>query len=50
MSSFQISFSDLNEEAQRRYLEFQSVTSPDELNVEISPIAIIDKEEENSNA
>ena len=49
MTSYQIFFSDLNEEAQRRYLKFQSVSSPEELNVDCFPIATVDKEEEDSN-
>lgn len=42
--TFEIYFNDLTPEAQKRYLEFQEVTNPEELNPEISPLAIIEKE------
>ncbi len=41
MRSFEIMFSDLNENAQKRFLEFQEVKSEKEGNFEVSPIAII---------
>lgn len=43
--TFEIYFSDLNEEAQKEYLEFQGVESAEELNTDISPIAIIENED-----
>jgi hypothetical protein len=46
MTSFEIFFADLNEEAQKRYLEFQGVSSPEDLNADLAPIAIVDKAEE----
>ena len=46
MKSFEIMFSDLTEDAKKGYLKFQGVSSADELNWEISPLAIIDKEDE----
>lgn len=46
MESFEIFFSDLSPEAQKRYLNFQGVSDPDDLNADIIPLAIIDKAEE----
>jgi len=46
MRTFEIMFSDLTPEAQKRYLEFQKVSDPSELNWEISPLATIDVEDE----
>jgi hypothetical protein len=46
MDSFEIFLSDLNEEAQKRYLAFQGVESADDLNGDICPLAIIDKSDE----
>jgi len=45
MKSFEIYFQDLNEDAQKRYLEFQGVSDPLDLNPTLAPIAIIDKED-----
>lgn len=47
MKIFEIYFSDLTESARRRYLQFMEVEDPSELNVDISPLCIIDKEDEN---
>ena len=46
MNSFEIYFHDLTEEAQERYLRFRSVSSPEDLNADLSPLAIIDLENE----
>jgi len=43
-----IYFADLNEDAKRRYLEFQKVESEDELNPEVIPIGILDREDEDT--
>jgi hypothetical protein len=40
---FEIYFSDLTEEAQKRYLEFQGVDDPAELNAEYSPLCILER-------
>ena len=40
MATFEVYFDDLHEEAQGRYLEFQGVEDPAELNAEFSPICI----------
>ena len=45
MGLFEIYFDDLHEEAQGRYLEFQGVEDPDELNAETAPICVIEREE-----
>ena len=45
MKSFEVFFTDLTPDAQRRYLEFQGVQTFEELNCDILPIAIIDKDE-----
>jgi len=42
----EIYFFDLNEDAKRRYLEFEKVESEDELNHEILPLCILNREEE----
>jgi len=42
MKSLDIYFSDLNPEAQQRYLEAAGVTSAAELNADVAPIAICD--------
>jgi hypothetical protein len=47
MSLFEIYFSDLNEEAQRKYLEFQGVEDPAELNAEYSPICVLERSDDN---
>lgn len=44
MKTFEIMFSDLNPEAQKRYLEFQGVSNVSEFNGEICPIATVDLE------
>jgi hypothetical protein len=45
MKSFEIWFKDLNPDAQKRYLEFQGVSRPEDLNEDLAPIASIDLEE-----
>ena len=47
MKSFKIYFSDLNEDAQKRLLDFVKVNNPKEMNwdVDVYPIAIYDIEE-----
>jgi hypothetical protein len=44
--NFEIYFTDLNPEAQARYLAATGYSSPDDLNHEISPLAILDIEKE----
>jgi len=44
--SFEIYFSDLSPETQKRYLKFQGVSSAEDLNADILPLAIIEVEEE----
>lgn len=44
--SFEINYSDLNEKAQKEYLEFQKVDSAEELNTDCCPLAIIEVEDE----
>jgi len=46
MKSLEIYFKDLNSEAQKRYLDAAGVTSAEELNADLAPIAIIDFAEE----
>lgn len=46
MSLFEIYFSDLNEEAQRRYLEFEGVEDPAELNAEYSPVSVLERSDD----
>jgi len=46
MRSFELYFNDLNKEAKARYMKFQRVSDDSELNHEISPLAIIDSEDE----
>jgi len=46
MEFFEIYFSDLNEEAQGRYLEFSGVEDPDDLNADILPICIIERSDD----
>lgn len=45
METFEIMFDDLNEEAQRAFLEFQGLESPSDGNYEIVPIVELEKEE-----
>ena len=45
MKSFEIMFDDLNEGAQKRFLEFQGLNDPEDGNFETMPIAIVDLEE-----
>ena len=45
MRTLELYFNDLTPEAQKKYLKVQGVSSADELNWEISPIAIIEVEE-----
>ena len=46
MALFEIYFADLHEEAQKRYLEFQKVGDPAELNAEFSPICIVERSDD----
>jgi len=46
MATFEVYFDDLCEEAQERYLEFQGVKDPAELNAEFSPICIVERSDE----
>lgn len=46
MSLFEIYFGDLNEDAQKRYLEFEGVGDPAELNAEYSPICILERSDD----
>ncbi len=48
MALLEIYFSDLNEEAQKRYLEFQGVSDPSELNAEYSPICVLERDDDES--
>jgi len=46
MNTFEIMFDDLNDETQRLFLEFQGLESPEDGNFDISPLAIIELEDE----
>lgn len=46
MRTLELYFSDLTAEAKEKYLKVQGVSSADELNWEVNPIAIIEVEEE----
>jgi len=46
MATFEVYFDDLCEEAQERYLEFQGVEDPAELNAEFSPICIVERSDD----
>ena len=46
MRTFELYYNDLNDDAKKRYLNFQRVSDASELNYEISPLAIIDVEDE----
>ena len=50
MATLELYFSDLNEEAQGRYLEFQKVEDPAELNAEVLPICIIERSDDDEAA
>ncbi len=45
MKAFEIMFSDLSEEAQKRFLEFQRLDDPEDGNFDIAPIAIVELDE-----
>ena len=45
MASFEINFSDLNEEAKKRYLAFQRVSNSEDINTDCCPLAIIELDE-----
>ncbi len=47
MKTFEIWFDDLCEDAKGAFLEFHGIENESELNLGITPIAIIDLEEEN---
>jgi hypothetical protein len=44
--TFEIYYRDLNDDCKKRYLEFQKVSDASELNEDISPLAMIDVEDE----
>lgn len=44
--TFEIYFNDLNADAALRLIEFERVESADDLNHEISPLCILEREEE----
>lgn len=46
MKTFEIMFDDLNENAQREFLEFLGLESAKEGNLDLIPIAICDTEEQ----
>ncbi|MFH1294263.1 MAG: hypothetical protein ABIJ44_09065 [Pseudomonadota bacterium] len=46
MSSFEIYFDDLSQDAQRSYLEFEGVDDPGELNAEYFPLCILERSED----
>ena len=46
IEKFYIMFDDLNEEAQRAFLEFQGIDSASEGNYEFFPLAIFEREDE----
>jgi len=46
MIEFPIYFDDLNEETQKRFLEVQGLSSPEEGNYDITPIAIVQHDDE----
>ena len=46
MSTFEIEFDDLNEDAQKRFLKFQGLENPEQGNLHISPIAFVELEGE----
>ena len=46
MSLFEIYFYDLKEDAQKRYLEFEGVDDPSELNAEYSPICVLERSDD----
>ena len=43
--TFEIFYHDLNEDCKRRFLEFHKVSDPDEMNADISPLAMIEVED-----
>ena len=46
MAVFEIYFSDLTEEAQKKFLEVEGIENPEEANYDVFPIASIEIEEE----
>ena len=50
MATLELYFSDLNKEAQGRYLEFQKVEDPADLNAELSPICIVERSDDDDPA
>ncbi len=46
MKTFEITFDDLTEEAQKQFLEFQGLDNPHDGNFDIAPLAIIDLEDD----
>ncbi len=45
MKKFEIYFHDLRDEAQERFLEFQGIDDPSEINADYVPICVLEKEE-----
>jgi hypothetical protein len=43
--TFEIFYHDLNEDCKRRFLEFNKVSDPDEMNADISPIYTVELED-----
>ncbi len=46
MKSFELMFYDLNDKAKKEFLKFQGVENESDLNLDDTPLAIIDLEEE----
>jgi hypothetical protein len=46
MTLFEIYFCDLDPDAQKRYLEFEGVSDPAELNAEYSPICVLERSDD----
>jgi len=47
MSLFEIYFDDLSPDAQKRYLRFEGVEDPSELNAEYSPLCVLERSSDN---
>jgi hypothetical protein len=43
---FELFFADLTDEAQKKYLKFEGVDDPAELNAEYSPICVIERSDD----
>ena len=46
MNTFEITFDDLNEEAQREFLKFEGLENPQDGNYDVFPLAIVEREDE----